>query len=64
MDWGIAIIVATNIATAAAIVATMKNDIKHLKGTDDDHKHRIQCIEKVQAGHETRLTVIERAGNV
>ncbi len=59
MEIGFVAVILTNLVTAVAIIATMKNDIGHLKKSDDKQENRLTCLEQIQYNHETRLTVIE-----
>jgi hypothetical protein len=56
-------IILTNIVVGVAVIVTMKNDIHHLKKSDDKQEERLGNVEKIVASHETRLTVQEQSGN-
>ena len=55
-------IIFTNLIVGVAIIVTMKNDIHHLKKSDDKQDARLENVEKIVASHETRLTVQEQRG--
>lgn len=56
-------IIFTNLVVGVAIIVTMKNDIHHLKKSDDKQDERLGNVEKIVASHETRITVQEQSGN-
>ena len=55
-------IIFTNLIVGVAIIVTMKNDIHHLKKSDEKQDARLENVEKIVASHETRLTVQEQRG--
>lgn len=62
IDMQTVLIIFTNLVMGVAIIVTMRNDIHHLKKSDDKQERRIGNIEKIVASHETRLTVQEQRG--
>ncbi|WP_287796258.1 hypothetical protein [Idiomarina sp.] len=62
IDMQTVLIIFTNVVTGAAIIATMRSDINHLKKSDEKQEKRIGNIEQLVASHETRLTVQEQRG--
>lgn len=59
LDIQTAVIIAVQLIVGVAIVATMKNDISHLKRADEKQEKRLAHMEKIQVSHETRLTLAE-----
>lgn len=59
LDMQTVVIIVTQLVVGVAVVATMKNDIHHIKQGDEKQNKQLEHLQKIQANHDTRLTLVE-----